>query len=224
MHPLFSLWKRMNGHELWGVSHSGEEEREQVLARLLRLSPRTVGLELPLDYERRAKHGFSNEYFPPLASALANHRIQAIPLEDPALYERHAILEVAKSVRQGEIPEAWVRAKKEYYEDQKKAAHSDVRYLASEEIDRLDHVDFDLSRFASVVDVLEHTRTLEDVVRLWKMSITERDLFVLSRVQQYHPSVVVIGDAHAQVLREHLPQYAYKHLPSLLSPASPSTQ
>ena len=52
--------------------------------------------------------------------------------------------------------------------------------------------------------------SIEEVMELWSDTIIRRDKCMLEKIEKYNPSIIIIGDVHAQNLREKLSEYEYK--------------
>jgi pheromone shutdown protein TraB len=120
------------------------------------------------------------EYFDDLISFLDGTKI--IPLDKPELYEKHLIISLAKSIKES----------KTSYERMGKLMELFCRF---HEI------------YPIVTKFLENS--LQKLELLEREIIKEREKYMMKKIKEHEPDVVIVGNLHALNLKEVLPEYEY---------------
>jgi len=185
-----------------GVGHKDEQELHKVKSRIDIYCPSEAGIELPEDYLEKEDVSYTTFFFSDIASYLKDKGAKVIPLEDSAIIDYHYAIEVAKSVWEGKIPRKQVEA------EEAEVRNTKITPYMSPEM--VKDIEFLASRYKNILDILKSTQGLEDVMELWKGSNKKREAYVLEKIRRYMPDMVIIGDGHAKVLKESLPEYGYE--------------
>ena len=188
---------------LIGVAHKEERELDEVIRWIKEYHPSSVGLELPEDYWERASRGVMTLFFGEIAQYLKEDGIEIILLENPETWDRCHAIELAKAVREGKIGEEDLRVK---YNDLKRMVNP---YSPPE---MLYSAILFIKRYEMAFDILEKRKSLEEVMELWEECNRERESHMLEKILKEQPDMVIIGGAHAERLKEHLPSYRHVSL------------
>jgi hypothetical protein len=186
-----------------GVSHSSQAELDAVVIKISQDSPAILGLELPENYLEMRKRGFSS-YFHEMAKKL-EACMKIIPLEDSVLFHVGEQIDRAKAVV----------ADKRYTRNEVESEYKDLvfeldsfdRKYASPEI--ISNLEYQIDFLGSVLNIIDTHPTHKAVMELWQGSNLKREEHMLKVIKEENPEIVVIGDGHARVLKNSLPEYQY---------------
>ncbi|MEM7815938.1 MAG: hypothetical protein QXN71_02350 [Candidatus Aenigmatarchaeota archaeon] len=187
---------------LLGVGHKSEQELEKVKGRIDIYIPSIAGIELPEDYMEKEDIGYTIFFFSDITSYLKDKGTKVIPLEDSATVDYHYAIEVAKAVYEGKITRRQVEIEEAEVRNMK------ITPYMSPELIR--DIEFLVNRYKNILDILNNTKGLEDVMKLWKSSNKKREVHMLEKIKKYMPDLVIIGDGHARELKDNLPEYNYE--------------
>lgn len=185
-----------------GVGHKSEQELEKVKSRIDIYCPSEAGIELPEDYLEKENIGYTTFFFSDIASYLKGKGAKVLPLEDSATVDYHYAIEVAKSVWEGKIPRKQVET-----EEAEVRSTKITPYMPPEVVK---DIEFLANRYKNILDILRGTSGLEEVMNLWRGSNRKREAYMLEKIKRYMPDMLIIGDGHAKVLKEDMPEYGYE--------------
>lgn len=189
---------------LMGISHGVEQLNEEHLKRVKneveRISPKKVGLELPEDYLKREENGVKTLFFDELASYIRSKGMEAVFLENPELWNRHHAIENALAVREGKVTQEWLEGKLGRLKERLNP------YTAPELFYGL--LLFK-ERYEQALKILSKAKTLPAMKRIWEKSIEDREKYVLKQIKNNDLDMIVLGDGHANKIKDNLPNYDY---------------
>jgi len=213
--------KKVSFPVIVGVSHASEKTAEEI-ARIKTIleyrfarGAKTVGLELPENYERLGIDESVPGYFHKVADIAKGMGFRVVPLEKADLYEESWPLGVAKAyIRGGGIDlgaldgdEAGYRRALAEAEDDLRAAGKAGFYTPPElgEEACRKRVAYDkrwLGYYAKARELIGRAGgSAEEIMREWKGMQEKRDKALIEAVRQGKPDITIVGGAHARALK-----------------------
>ena len=184
-----------------GVMHRDGEELNKVINMVdsyLNEGLRNIGIELPTDYLNR-EYGIRTFFFGDIAEYFRKKGINIIPLENPETWDEYHSLGIVEQVMKNEISKEEIKA---YIRETEITP-----YLPPEEV----YYRWILNkRFKKALEVLNKISSLEDLEKLAEFLINEREEKMLEKINEYKPDLILVGDGHAQKIKQKLPEYEYK--------------
>jgi hypothetical protein len=198
----------MQNKVLIGLSHSLErkdfrkKEVDWLKKKIQEYHPLKVGIELPEDYLEREEFGLTYLVFSDIASYLKGLEIVVIPLENPELRDYTSAFYLAKDVIKGK------EKRKEIESNLKNIEKRDLSFSAPEQIRVYDHLK---KTYRTALEILDIAPTLEKMMKLEEDTNRKRENYMLQKIVDL--DILIIGDGHAQYLKERLPEHEYVKSP-----------
>lgn len=187
---------------LRGVNH--DTEGLEVLSEIMAQNPKRLGIELPRDYLEREASGQRVYLFSDFAQRLVEDGIPVIPLEDPALFNRHQAIDVARHIREGGDTEEHLKAVLE---------HKKAKITVYASPDKVAEYALKSRIYGDALEILAGAPTLKDVYHTWLESNAAREEFMVQRVFSENCDCVVVGDGHARNMATRLTGFFYRPSP-----------
>lgn len=192
----------MKNKVLIGVHHGELKELDWLKKKIEQYSPSKVGIELPEDYLERKNYDVRSFFFGHAVSYLTDIGVVVVPLENPELSDYHRAVRIAKTVRKGE-------GKKERLElALKRLENKDHSFSLLEVKLRDEHV---IKIYRTALKILKKAPTLETVIEISEDTRKKREAYMLEKIVDLY--MAIIGDIHAQNLKDCLPEYEYVKSP-----------
>ncbi|MBD3304007.1 hypothetical protein GF343_02595 [Candidatus Woesearchaeota archaeon] len=184
-----------------GVLHddSDREEMRQVLDLINDTNAAKIGLEIT---DKDSELRDCGPFFDRLHDYAIARGARAVPLEHQLAHDRYAAINAAITVLEGTLCREQLEFVVQYTTDELKQRIA----LKSQQIRNLEE-----SRKTAVqaLKLLDKNLPQEELTRMYDEANAEREKHMLSRIQRYKPDLVIIGVAHAEAIRESLPEYKY---------------
>jgi len=160
----------------------------------------TIGLELPLNHERLYTI-FAEEvgFFSPIYREMKEAGKTVYALEDPGLFNETQELSPAFNWVEGKITEKLLRRAFTEAERERKTLSPFTAPIARHHT---------LVKYKIIARSIEALEQGEDYVnQTWFDVNRKREEFMLPRIQELKPDVIIVGTAHARALEPSLPEY-----------------
>lgn len=184
---------------LIGVAHA-DEYAELNKVKSLVGSPLIAGLELPEDYQEKEELGVTVFFFSKLAHYLRKNNAKIVALEKAELVNCFYAVDGARKVLNGSMA-------MEDLENRLKLLDTCVNPYAAPKQSYAARLR--AQRYWNIVRVLDAVHSLDEVLMIWNELNTRREEYMIKKIQQYQPDMVVVGYAHAHKLAGILKDYNY---------------
>ncbi|MBW3002871.1 hypothetical protein KY338_06955 [Candidatus Woesearchaeota archaeon] len=194
----------MSTKTLVGVLHddSNRDEMRQVLDLINDTNAATIGLEITnKDSELRD----CGPFFDRLHDYTIARGARAVPLEHQLAHDRYAVINAAITVLEGTLCRENLEFVVQYTTDELKQRIA----LKPQQIRN-----FEESKKTAVraLKLLDKNLSQEEITRMYNEANAEREKHMLSRIQRHKPDLVIIGVAHAEAIRDSIPEYQFVSL------------
>jgi 2-succinyl-5-enolpyruvyl-6-hydroxy-3-cyclohexene-1-carboxylate synthase len=194
----------MSTKTLVGVLHDDEdkEEMQQVIDLIDDKNPATIGLEI-INEDSRTNQ--CPPYFDEIHDYTQSKGIKPVPLEHQLAYEKFLAIDTVVRVVEGNVTRKYL----EYFLKYTTTKLKQRVALKSSEIRALEQ---NKRRINRALKMLDKCPSQEEVIQMYATVMAEREKHMLSRIQRHQPDLVIIGVAHAEAIRDRLPEYEYIRL------------
>lgn len=189
---------------LVGVLHDDEdkEEMQQVIDLIDDKNPATIGLEIT---NKESELRDCGPFFDRVHEYAIARGARAVPLEHQLAHDRYAVINAVATVLEGALCRENLEFVVQYTTDELRQRIA----LKSHQIRN-----FEESKKTAVraLKILDKNLSQEEITRMYNEANAEREKHMLSRIQRHKPGLVIIGVAHAEAIRDRLPEYEYLSL------------